>query len=123
MSGLRVQGFNGLQSYRISKWRDKDGDNPNQALPDIAEELSHGKGLARGEWATLNRARSKVAKTGDNLVRWGVKPTSACICGEDPQTLMHIMSECPLSPHCTEDDLKLASEDACHWIREWCGKI
>ena len=33
LSGLTAQGFNGAPSYRLSKWREKDGENPNQALP------------------------------------------------------------------------------------------
>ena len=110
-------------SFRIRTWRRHDNDNPNEALPDIRESLPAGTDLARRDWAALNRARAKVGKTGDNLVRWGLRDSADCPCGEPNQTMAHILQDCRLSSHCTDLDLKLANNTARQWISVWSDKI
>ena len=71
------------------------------------------------DWVTLNRARSKVARTGDNLLRWGKALSAACPCGKDPQTLQHLQQSCKLAPPCMDFDLREANSAARTWIQEW----
>ena len=118
-SFVTVAGLEGssAKAYRLSKWREKDALNANAALPIIQEDLPSGSNLPRKDWVTLNRARAKVAKTGDNLVKWGLSLTAECACGLDPQTI--VLS----SIHCSDSDLKANNIVARLWIQEWRDKI
>ena len=124
-SFLTAAGLNGIsaKAFRLSRWRERDRENPNAALPDITEDLPPGIDTLRRDWVTLNRARAKVAKTGDNLVKWGLRPSGECLCGEDPQTLIHILRECPIGSHCTDEDLRAANNTARQWLQDWNDKI
>ena len=106
------------QAYRRKKWTENYNEN-NESLPEPNERLPPGTDLPRRDWVALNRARSKVAKTGDNLVRWGLSNDAHCICGEPNQTLMHLLHNCPAGPKCSEDDLRDANEIARRWIERW----
>ncbi|XP_042856735.1 uncharacterized protein LOC122243293, partial [Penaeus japonicus] len=99
------------QSYRLSKWNEIDPHTTNVALPDPSECLPPGTELPRVQWVTLNRARAKVARTGDNMVKWGHSVNPECPCGAEIQTMEHIMSSCSLSPTCTDNDLKHQEHD------------
>ncbi|KAI8483791.1 hypothetical protein Bbelb_384490 [Branchiostoma belcheri] len=44
----------------------------------------------------------------------------ATSCGEDPQTIQHLMHGCRLGPTCTDTDLQEANEAARNWL-EWIG--
>ena len=124
-SFMTVPGLGRLtaEQSRLSKWRKKDQNNNNGALPEISESLPAGKDLPRKDWVTLNRARSKVAKTGDNLAKWGIQEATLCPCGEPVQTIEHVLRNCPLSTPCTDKDLRTANKNACHWIKRWRDKI
>ena len=100
------------------KWTE-DYDENNDSLPEPNEKLPPGTDLPRRDWVALNRARSKVAKTGENLVRWGFSDDAHCICGEPNQTLMHLLHNCPAGPECSEEDLRDANEIARRWIERW----
>ena len=110
-------------SYRLQKWQEKDPPSPNGALPEPSESLPSGSDLPRGEWVTLNRARAKVGKTGDNMLKWGFAASAECHCGADTQTMEHIMSACPWEPACTDNDLRVVNDTARHWLERWSGKI
>ncbi|CAH1266662.1 ARSB [Branchiostoma lanceolatum] len=103
------------ENLRIEMWKRSDPNN-NRALPPPSESLPPGADLPRRNWVALNRARAKVARTGDNLLRWGKANSAACGCGEDPQTLQHLMNNCRLSPTCTDSDLRKAKKVALNWI-------
>lgn len=81
--------------------------------------LLSGKEL-RKDWITLNRARTKVSKTVNNLVRWGIKERAAFV--SDKKKIIHILRKCPLSDPCT-NDLKTVNSNACHWIQRLKDKI
>ncbi|KAI8507143.1 hypothetical protein Bbelb_155820 [Branchiostoma belcheri] len=112
-SFMTVQGLGGKtpESLRADLWKRNDPNN-NRALPPPSESLPPGADMPRRSWVALNRARAKVARTADNLLRWGKSNSAACSCGEDPQTLQHLMRNCRLSPTCTDSDLQEASEAA-----------
>ena len=124
-SFVTTDGLDGTTApnFRVRTWRRTDHDNPNEALPDISEDLPVGKDLPRRDWVTLNRTRAKVGKTGDNLVKWGLKNRADCPCGEPNQTMAHILQDCCLSSPCTDNDLKLAYDIARKWLSVWNDKI
>ena len=110
------------QAYRKAKWNDQ-FDLQNNALPEPNESLPAGIDLPRRDWVTLNRARSKVAKTGDNLVRWGFAENAQCVCGEPTQTLEHLLHRCPAGPACSDNDLRDANDAALRWVERWRDKL
>lgn len=110
-------------SYRLQMWREVDPQSTNIALPEPSETLPPGTHLSRSEWVTLNRARAKVAKTGDNLLMWGYSTTAECPCGAQVQTIEHILTSCPLGPNCTDEDLSVGNETARRWLKRWSDKI
>ncbi|CAH1242641.1 Hypp6921 [Branchiostoma lanceolatum] len=111
-SFMTVRGLGGKtpETLRIEMWKRSDPNN-NRALPSPSESLPPGADLPRRTWVALKRARAKVARTGDNLLRWGKANSAACGCGEDP-----LMNNCRLSPTCTDSDLREANEVALNWI-------
>ena len=66
--------------------------------------------------------RSKVAKTVDNMMKWGESASAACPCGEDLQTIQHLLHNCRLDPTCSDNDLPEAKEAARRWIQRWSEK-
>ena len=112
-----------LPSYRLQMWREADPHLTNAALPEPNEALPTGTHLPRSEWVTLNRARAKVAKTGDNLLKWGYSTTAKCPCGAEAQTIEHILTSCPQGPHCSDWDLRAANDTARRWLEKLSDKI
>ena len=123
-SFMTVDGLQGSSSetFQLRRWKDNDVSN-NDALPEISVSLPSGKDLPRREWACLNRARAKVAKTADNLMRWGIQPSAECPCGEEIETLRHLQHECPLGPRVTDHDLKVANNAARDWLQRYSDKL
>ena len=109
-------------AYRCRKWLES-YDYHNDAMPEPSENLPPGTHLPRRLWVALNRARSKVAKTGDNMVRWGLSDNASCECGEAIQTLDHLLRHCPAGPRCTEQDLRDANASAHCWLERWSDKL
>ena len=110
-------------SHRMKRWKESIGANNNKALPEPKERLPLGWNLLRKEWVTLNRARAKVAKTRDNLLKWGFVQDADCPCGAAVQTIAHILTDCPLSVTCSDTDLRDASSTARQLISRWSDTI
>ena len=110
-------------TIRLESWIENDTSPPNDALPPHQEYLPSGTSLCRKDWVTLNRARSKVGKTNKNMHRWGIASSPDCPCGEQEQTMEHILRNCPQGPTCTDEDLREVSDNALEWIRHWCGNL
>ena len=104
---------------KIEDWIEWDQSPCNNALQEPSEQLPRGTGLQRKDWVTLNRARTKVGKTGKNLHRWGLKQTSECSCGHPSQTMEHIMTSCEQGPKITDTDLLECNDAALEWIQSW----
>ena len=109
--------------YRLHAWQEWDSLPTNDAIQSPTEELPPGIKLPRRQWVTLNRARAKVGKTGQNMHRWGLSPSEQCACGHPTQTMEHILSECSLGPTCSDNDLRICSPEAIEWIKQWCDTI
>ena len=104
---------------RIEKWLEWDNLPPTKAIQPPTEQLPNGTNLPRKQWVALNRARSKVGRTGNNLLKWGLSPTSECPCGNSRQTMEHIQQECSLGPHCTDTDLYECNDAALDFLCFW----
>ena len=104
--------------FRLVTWRELDT-SENQALPEVSESLPSGTNLTRRDWVTLNRARAKVGRTGDNMLKWGLKESAQCPYGHQVQTFDHIQKFCPLSPPVSDEDLRDANDNARRWILVW----
>ena len=108
---------------RIEQWKNANQALPNGRIPEPSETLPLGSTLDRKDWVALNRARSGVGRTRDNLVRWGLADDTACPCGEEVQTMTHILHECTLGPSCSNQDLMEANQTAMQWIQWWRDSI
>ena len=104
---------------RTEKWLEWDSLPPTEAIQPPTEQLPNGTNLPRKQWVALNRARSKVGRTGNNLLKWGLSPTSECPCGNSRQTMEHIQQECSLGPHCTDTDLYECNDAALDFLCFW----
>ena len=109
--------------YRLGRWREWNAESNNISRPEPNERLPSGTELSRPEWVTINRARAKVGRTQSNLYKWKLAESAECQCGHPSQTMNHILEECKLGPHCTEEDLWENNEFAQNWIKYWCDKI
>lgn len=108
---------------RLEQWREADRLLLNESLPEPSENLPPGSSFSRKDWIALNRARVRVGKTGDNLNKWGLRESTACPCGEQIQTMDHILRGCTLGPICSNQDLLEANHAALRWIQRWRDTI
>ena len=93
------------------------------AVQPPTESLPPGHVLSRTDWCVLNRARTVVGRTGDNMVKWGLSTKAECPCGEEVQTMSHCLQDCTLSTHCNTYDLQRATPLFCSWLNAWRDKI
>ena len=107
----------------MEQWKHANQLLANECIPEPNESLPSGSTLCRKDWVALNRARSGVGRTGDNLVQWKLKDDAACPCGEELQTMDHILRECTLGPSCSNQDLLEANQAAVQWIQWWRDTI
>ena len=124
-SFMTINSINPKESsnYRLKCWREMDNHSPSGAIQTPSESLPEGVDLCRRDWVTLNRARTRVARTGDNLQKWGLAPSAECPCGHSYQTMEHILSDCSLGPVCSDSDLLECNQTALQWIQCWHDKI
>ena len=112
------------QNDRIDQWRVFDDRlPPNSAVQDPIEEIADGALLPRHDWCALNRARAGVARTGDNMAKWGLKTDQSCECGENVQTINHILRSCPLSHNLDNSDLAAVNDRTLQWLAVWRDKL
>ena len=113
------------QNDRMDQWRDFDSRllHYNSRVQDPSEGIADGAQLPRRDWCVLNRARVGVARTGDNLVKFDYKTDQSCECGENNQTIDHVLHSCPLSPNLDNSDLVTINEKTTQWLAVWRDKI
>jgi len=51
--------------------------------------------LRRRLWSTLNHFRTSQGRCAANFVRWNQVSDPSCSCGTPPQTMSHIVNDCP----------------------------
>lgn len=76
-----------------------------------------GFNLPRFTWSKLNRIRCGLGRSASTLHKWGWKDSPDCDCAPIPQTLEHVVLECPIRafPGSLED-LNAATPEALDWI-------
>ncbi|GFR81748.1 hypothetical protein ElyMa_002348100 [Elysia marginata] len=60
--------------------------------------------------------------TASTLHKWKLRFNSECPCGNQNQTMDHILFECTEGPHCTDQDLRDCTDAAQAWITHWRDK-
>ena len=106
---------------RVSLWAAK-SDNPNWMAPH--EGPPPGANQEWATWKSLNRLRSGVGRTKDNLAKWHYleEPSTLCQCGAEQTTQhLYICPQCPAS--CTMEDLLNATDNAVAVARFWSRVI
>ncbi|GFR65475.1 ATP-dependent RNA helicase p62-like [Elysia marginata] len=94
----------------------------------VSSLLWTGQSRNKAVWPCLSlrckpSCRAKVGKTASTLHKWKLRPNSECPCGNQKQTMDHILSECTEGPHCTDQDLRDCTDAAQAWITHWRDKI
>ena len=101
--------------WRI-RWQNKIVDVPNKSLIKDPTIQLPGMDLLRGQWSLLNRFRSDAGPCCNSMHEWGYIASPLCDCGE-PQTMRHVVNECPLT--CFDggiSELHLAQDAAFNWL-------
>uniref|UniRef100_A0A1B6GY26 Reverse transcriptase zinc-binding domain-containing protein n=1 Tax=Cuerna arida TaxID=1464854 RepID=A0A1B6GY26_9HEMI len=104
-------------SYWADQWESFRGINTN-LIGNPASEIS-GMNLPRREWTLLNRFRTGVGRCKYWKFKWGQADSQSCYCGEDQQTMNHIVNDCPL--RCLSggiDSLNTVGHEAICWLKE-----
>lgn len=96
---------------------------PNTAVHGPNEELADGALLQRCKWSAMSRARSRVTRTGDNLIKWGLKTDPRCEYGEATQSIDHALNSSSLSPNLVNSDLFKINQRTLKWLTVWCDKL
>lgn len=106
---------------RLSQWTAKSDCNDWMAP---SENLPPGGNQVWRVWKSLNRLRSGVGRTKDNLFKWGFLKESStlCDCGEE-QTTKHLIN-CPRCPaSCSTQELVDASDNAVAVAQFWADIV
>ena len=107
---------------RLRQW-DKRDLFQYPANPSPSKFLLTNLNLSRKDWCALNRARCRVGRTKQNLSMRKIIQDPICDCGQEDQTMDHILFQCPLGRHCKDSDLRNATEEALAWLSLWRDKI
>lgn len=97
----------------------------NSSAPPLYKELPcidsppAGFDAQRKDWVTLNRIRTNTGKCAHSLHQWGKLASPACDCGEEHQTIRHIVTECPNRRYKGDlTDFWYATESAMNYVKK-----
>lgn len=108
--------FNLLESWQRD-WLEKTTPE-SQNMPCI-KQRPPGFDLPRKVWTQLNRARTNHGRCADFLYKWGKLSNPSCDCGEERQTVQHIVRECNLRAYAGDPmDLLMATDTAIEYLKE-----
>ena len=86
-------------------------------ITDPALKLN-GFNLPRHAWCRLNRVRCGVGRTASALHKWGWIDSPFCDCADIPQSMEHIVLDCPLRAFPGNvEDLNSATPEAICWLK------
>ena len=110
----------------MERWIDKLKSNPPSVDMRIqpSESLPPGSNAPWPTWKTLNRLRSGVGRTRENLIKWGYHTGNpSCNSGTETQTMEHLL-QCPLlKAPCSRDDLSTFNDTAKNCVKLWQSTI
>ena len=69
------------------------------------------------------KSSSRATGAFEFQVPWGLANNPECPCGEQSQTMDHILRGCRQGPACTDEDLREVNNSALTWIKHWRDKI
>lgn len=76
-----------------------------------------GMDLSRKQWTYLNRFRTGVGRSNSWKHKWGLADNQSCDCGEEAQTMEHIVNDCPLRAFSAGlVGLHEAGEESLQWL-------
>lgn len=76
-----------------------------------------GFSLPRRKWVVLNRIRTNHGRCGSLLHKWGMRSSPECDCGEEKQTIRHIVTECPRRSYLGPlEDFVHATDGVVQWL-------
>jgi len=92
-------------------------------IPDTGTHTP-GMTLPRRAWVRFNRLRTSVGPFRSCLYKWGMASSAACECGEEEQTVDHIVLQCPIHrpPHALHG-LTVLDDDTTEWLLITCPDI
>ena len=105
-----------IQDLWRTRWQNQTIDVPNKSLIKDPTIQLPGMDLPRGQWSLLNRFRTDAGPCRNSMHAWGYIASPLCECGE-PQTMRHVVNECPLT--CFDggiSELHLAQDAAFNWL-------
>jgi retron-type reverse transcriptase len=108
---------------RLTHWQNTRAPPEDYVRP--AEKLPAGHNQPWPIWKSLNRLRSQVGRSKENLLKWGAISISdaQCPCGTVLQTMEHMLS-CPACPHtCSKQDLRDATDRAISVATFWSQTV
>ncbi|KAE9523030.1 hypothetical protein AGLY_016661 [Aphis glycines] len=78
-----------------------------------------GMELPRHEWSVLNCLRTGHGRCADMMFKWRLQDSPACDCGNDRQTINHIIKECQIRKFNQGiEGIHAITPEAVKWIRE-----
>ena len=103
----------------MEQWIDRLKSNPPSVDMGIqpSESFPPGSNAPWPTWKTLNRLRSGVGRTRENLIKRGYHTGDpSCICGTETQIMEHLL-QCPLlKTPCSRDDLSTSNDTAKKYV-------
>ena len=110
---------------RIDDWSKHLQSRPHKVSRDPDESLPKGTREPWSTWYCLNHLLTGVGRCIHLMQKW-VNSRDAnieCDCGEDPQTMEHLL-ECPLLPEpCRPDDFAVYNSCVRACVLQWRGKV
>ena len=114
------------ESTRLQMWKDRILILPDASKMESQPEelLPPGANESWMYWKCLNRLRSGVGRCKESMHKWGYTTSSTlCDCGQEPQTMQHLL-QCPLLEEaCTPDDLAQNNQRARKCVHQWINVV
>lgn len=103
---------------RLNAWESECHEWKTKPWLKPTEEFSVNADLNYARWRSLNRLRTQVGRTGDNLKKWRISESSLCTCNEE-QSIAHLFSckACPVK--CSFEDIIKLEGNAIDFLDYW----
>ena len=110
------------ENTRVQMWKDRLSTIPDVTKMEIqpTESLPPGANEMWMNWKCLNRLRTGVGRCKETMHKWGYTVGSTlCDCGQEPQTMQHMLRYPLLDEACTINDLAQNTQRAQKCVQQW----